>query len=412
MSSVLSQIVEERSAPRTALEAFVYGEQLDDLGQRSLGFGLLVPQTPSTWSAEAESLARKLQAAPYPDDWPAADLFCSVLLEGGERLVALARYGVSDSTPSKRRGGLEMIGVVGPHSLSLTSVRTIEQWLAQQRNRLDRIGSFSGSFDLVEVLADTPAPPEQDSDGLPAPLGPERSIVLPANSALEPNSRLGMVAFLRDHCWQWLPYIDHDFNLTAYSQRGPIVAWTTPLARNVRPALPVAELAQPAVSPRGGRGWIALLAFLLFGLLGANAWYLWRLDQRLDELKPNPAIVPSRQPSSAEMRSLPPVEATPEDDEAVVKALYHHLRTRGNIPENRREQLLQNYERLVAGDPMLRVGSMEGRLALGAIVEMSKRKTPAQIEAIIRGIGADKKGIDEGVIELIAERVYQRLTEK
>src|SRR5207249_6853878 len=64
------------------------------------------------WAAEVEVLARRLQAAPYPDHWPPTDLFCSVLLADGRRLIALARYGLADHTPTHRRSGLELIGVV------------------------------------------------------------------------------------------------------------------------------------------------------------------------------------------------------------------------------------------------------------------------------------------------------------
>ena len=52
---------------------FAYGEDVESPNGRSLGFRLLAPAGPETWSAEVEALARRLQAAPYPDQWPSTD---------------------------------------------------------------------------------------------------------------------------------------------------------------------------------------------------------------------------------------------------------------------------------------------------------------------------------------------------
>ena len=89
-----------------SLKAFAYGEELDAFGQRSLGYRLLAPAGAETWGHEVEALARRLQAAPYPDHWPASNLFCSILLADGRRVVAVARYGLVDRTPEQRRGAV------------------------------------------------------------------------------------------------------------------------------------------------------------------------------------------------------------------------------------------------------------------------------------------------------------------
>src|SRR5919204_640093 len=104
------------SGPGVVLHGFAYGEFLDGVPARSLGYRLLVPVEPEPWRNEVEALARRLQGAPYPDSWPAVELFCSVLLADGQRLVAVARYGLTDRTASHRRGGLELLGVVGAGS--------------------------------------------------------------------------------------------------------------------------------------------------------------------------------------------------------------------------------------------------------------------------------------------------------
>src|SRR5262245_37007204 len=96
------------------LVGFAYGEDLEGVPPRSLGYRLLAPVPAAPWCPEVEALARRLQAAPYSDHWPPTDLFCSVLLADGRRLVAVARYGLADHTPSQRRGGLELIGVLAP----------------------------------------------------------------------------------------------------------------------------------------------------------------------------------------------------------------------------------------------------------------------------------------------------------
>ena len=67
----------------TALYGFAYGESLEGTPPRSLGYRLLTPSEPEPWRGEVESLAQLLQAAPYPEHWPPADLFCSVLLSDG-----------------------------------------------------------------------------------------------------------------------------------------------------------------------------------------------------------------------------------------------------------------------------------------------------------------------------------------
>src|SRR5260370_27332434 len=102
------------SATDAVLRCFAYGEHLDGLAQRSLGYRLLAPARPQPWSAEVEALARRLQTTPYPDHWPPTDLFCSVLLADRSRLIAVARYGLADPTPSGRRRGLAFIAAIRP----------------------------------------------------------------------------------------------------------------------------------------------------------------------------------------------------------------------------------------------------------------------------------------------------------
>src|SRR5437764_11109412 len=141
------------------LHGFAYGEHLDELSQRSLGYRLVAPPEPQPWCAEVEALARHLQTSPYPDHWPPTDLFCSVLLATGERLVAVARYGLADHTTTQRRGGLELIGVVGPASLDVAACRAIYQWLKKRRAGAEDMHALGGRVPLAEAAAEAVAPP-------------------------------------------------------------------------------------------------------------------------------------------------------------------------------------------------------------------------------------------------------------
>src|SRR5262249_6457124 len=120
------------SPAATILRGFAYGETVDGVPPRSLGYQLQAPVEPESWSEEVETLARQFQAASYPDHWPPAECFCSVLLKDGQRVVALARYGRADHTVSRRWGGLEFIGVVTPGELSLGSAQGVYHWLRQR----------------------------------------------------------------------------------------------------------------------------------------------------------------------------------------------------------------------------------------------------------------------------------------
>ncbi len=75
----------------THLQAFAYGEHVDGVAQRSLGYRLLSPTESEGWASEVDALAHRIQATPYPDHWPPTELFCSVLLADGARLIAVAR---------------------------------------------------------------------------------------------------------------------------------------------------------------------------------------------------------------------------------------------------------------------------------------------------------------------------------
>ncbi len=159
------------SDPTSDLAGFAYGEDLESVSLRSLGYRLLAPHRAEPWGDEVEALARRLQAAPYSDHWPPTDLFCSVLLADGRRVVALARYGLADHTPSQRRGGLELIGVVTAANLDVRAALSIYHWLSQRRDAVEDLHQLGGHFSLTEIVAAVvPPPPHAD----PVPVLPVR----------------------------------------------------------------------------------------------------------------------------------------------------------------------------------------------------------------------------------------------
>ena len=138
----------------TLLHGFAYGEHIE--GGRSLGYRLLSPAEPGPWSEEVETLAHRLQAAPYPDGWPVTELFCSALLADGWRVVAAApmawwitrRAGVAVESSwweSSRRAGW-----------ACRRRCALYRWLKQRRAEADDLRTLGGYFDLAEALTQVP----------------------------------------------------------------------------------------------------------------------------------------------------------------------------------------------------------------------------------------------------------------
>jgi hypothetical protein len=98
------------------------------------------------------------------------------------------------------------------------------------------------------------------------------------------------------------------------------------------------------------------------------------------------------------------------DLETVARQLHLYFLDQGVFREHREGQLVQQYEKLNRKNDFFRVKSTEAKLALGAMVELTSRRSPAQIEALIRS-SSQGKGLDEEVVNLIAQRVYQKLVE-
>lgn len=373
------------------LTAFSYGERLDGDPPRSLGFRLLEPAEAESWAGEVEALARRLQAAPYPDHWPVTELFCSVLLEDGSRLIAKTRYGLTDHTQARRRGGLELTGIVARRPVGVAAALAVYQWLRQSGAvSPDAIFALAGIIEHPPPLA---APPDPVSV-LPIQLWQEGAMLFAATAPSDPDTRLGLLQQSDGTTWQWLPLVGGDFPLARFAERGPLIAWTPHLAgvavKLDQPPAPVgsAAAARPSIVP-------PLMLAAALAMLAANLWLTANIARR-------PLTAPAVHPVAAPVASE--LSAT-----RLADALHRHLARQGAMRDADAAQLRSAYEQLVARDDAFRVDSPEGRLALGAVSVLARRG-PARVEAVIREAVAGH-GYDPELIELLCRRVQQKLGE-
>jgi hypothetical protein len=395
------------STPSATLHTFVYGEHLEGEPPRSLGYRLLIPAVPEAWSTEVETLARRLQAFPYPDHWPATDLFCSILLANGPRLIAVARYGLTDHTASRRRGGLELIGVIAPRALGVAPCLAIYRWLRQRRAQVEDLRSLGGDHELAEVVASAPpAPAPQPVVALPIRLHPDGTLLFAATTPADSDQRLGLLEQAVAGAWQWLPLVGPDFPLETYAQGGSLIAWT-PHLTDVAVQLdrkPPEKVIRPSRLRR-----LALQAwgvvFLL--LLGANLWAFLALSSRLTALEKTAASPKPLQEGKGPSSS--PEPGTKGRDE-FIQALSRLLLSEGGSEELKKiePQLRKRYEVLAVRDKHLRQDKPEAQLLVGAVSVLAER-TGDRVEGLIRDVFASNKGYDAAVINLICERVRERL---
>ncbi|HEY7428345.1 MAG TPA: hypothetical protein VH682_29200 [Gemmataceae bacterium] len=399
------------SDPTGDLAGFAYGEDLEGISQRSLGYRLLAPLRPEPWCAEVEALARRLQAAPYSDHWPPTDLFCSVLLADGRRVVALARYGLADHTPSQRRGGLELIGVVAPAGLDVHSALSIYHWLQQRRAKADDLHQLGGRIALTEAAASEPPPPHPDPlPVLPVRLWQEGALLFAASTPADPDHRLRLLEQAAGTSWQWLPLVGPDFPLHTYAQRGPLIAWTPHLAGvalkldRKSAEMPVI---QPARAARGTRIALMGLLLLLIGLLAANLWSTLTLHRSLTAAPVPLSSVGENTPTPRSKHPAP----TDASRERFVAALHKLLIEQGGGREwdADRERLLARYERLVRTHTDLRVrDSVPDKVTVAAISVLSERSAERIEEEVRKALS--NKGFSERLIKAACEHVHEQFT--
>lgn len=407
------------SAPSATLLGCAYGEHLEGVPPRSLGYRLLAPVEPEPWCAEVESLARRLQAAPYPDHWPPAELFCSVLLGDGRRLIAAARYGLVDHTPSHRRGGLELIGVVGPGNLGVSSAVAVYHWLRQRRAAAEDLRSLGGRFALGDILsAVSPRPaPADPVPVLPVRLWQEGALLFAATAPSDPDRRLGLLEEEAGAAWQWLPLVGADFPLQSYAQRGPLVAWTPHLAgvavkldRKPAEGAPLSARRKRLLATAGG----LLLAALVVALLAANLWATLSLRNRVALAGQTTSAGNFVADSPTLVREPPAPASTVADEgfpERFTKALYDLLQEQAGPREwgQTQNRLLAQYERVAARHRELRLRdtNIKGRMALGAVGVLAQRSAD-RVEDLVKQ-ALSNKGYDPKLIQLAGEHVHEHL---
>jgi hypothetical protein len=406
--------------PADALAGFAYGEEWDALSQRSLGYRLLAPVPAAPWCAEVEALARRLQAAPYSDHWPAADLFCSVLLADGRRLVALTRYGLADHTPSHRRGGLEMVGVVGPAGLDVPSALAVYRWLRKRREATDDLHGLGGAFVPAAVLAEAPPagpPPADPLPVLPVRLWQDAALLFAAATPSEPDHRLGLLEQGAGAAWQWLPLVGPDFPLAQYAQRGPLVAWTPHLAGVALRVDRKSHEVHATHPPRRNWAWAVLATLLgltLVGLLVGNLWSTIILHRKLTaaEARAGEALPSPERPGPA-TGSGPPAQPGPAADsrDRFVAALRQLLADEGGSREwdAAQNRLLARYARLVRDRRDLRVAEDDtrGKVAVAAVSVLAGRSADRVEETVRKGLA--NKGFSDRVIKAACEHVREQL---
>ncbi len=388
------------------LQGFAYGEHVEGTPPRSLGYRLLAPAALQPWAAEVEALARGLQGTPYPDPWATVELFCSVLLADGQRLVAVARYGLADHTASRRRGGLELIGVVGPADLGAAQALAVYRWLRQLRAGVEDVRTLATTYALADVLAAAPpGPAPEPAPVLPVRLWENGVLLFAATSPADPDNRLALLLQEAGRAWQWLPLCGADFPLQTYAGRGPLVAWTPHLAEvAVRLESRLAVVPPPRPAPVARTPLVVLTVLVVF-LLGANLWALLTLPDRLAAGRPAPV---AERPREKEPRPGPPpsVEAPEVSREKFALALRRLLGDgpgQGGDLTRSEKELIARYERLLKADGDLRVDSPKAQAAVG-LLSVLTRWSPERVSQVIQNELSDPE-----VAKLIGERVRARL---
>jgi hypothetical protein len=404
------------------LHCFAYGEHVDGLAQRSLGYRLLAPAQAEPWSAEVEMLAHRLQAAPYPDHWPPTDLFCSVLLGDGQRLIAVARYGLADHTPSHRRGGLELIGVVGPAGLSVQAALSVYQWLRQRRASTEDLHAAGGTIALTEVVSAVPppAPPTDPVPVLPVRLWQEGALLFAATAPSDSDHRVNLLEQGAGGTWQWLPLVGADFPLQTFAQRGPLVAWTPHLAGFALKLEPPGSTQRPAEdharSTRRARFrqlGLAALLLALVALMAGNLWATLVLTRRVATANVDAKESVTPQGSTADdKKPVKPAAEADESREQFAEALYKYLADQSSQREwdQIQEQLQTRYDRAARDHKDLRLRSANGRAAVGAVSLLSERSA-SRIEAAIRKALLGR-GFDEKLVQVACQRIREHLIEE
>jgi hypothetical protein len=391
------------SSPPVTLAGFAFGEHLEGVTQRSLGFRLLAPSEAEPWTAEVEALARRLQAAPYPESWPPTDLFCSVLLADGQRLIAVARYGLVDHTPSRRRGGLELIGVIGPGNLGVASAVAIYRRLRRQRAESTDLRTFGGRRLLAEILSGAVAEAAPESrPAVPIRLWHEGTLLFAAMTPTDPDDRLVLLEQGAGSDWQWLPLVGADFPLEIYAQRGPLIAWSPPvggvaLKHGHRPGEAAAR------SAKRRQIFQAILGTVLALLLAANLWATLTA--------PKPSAPDKSEEVHSEPAPKPAAPTAPSKEEVgreqFARALYHFLKKQHATHGWTENQLIDRYQQAVSEDSRLRVNHAEAQAAVGAVTVFARR-SPSRIEAEVRD-ALKGRGYDPELINLACKRVHEQL---
>ena len=394
------------TVPGATVRGFAYGEYVNGVPPRSLGYRLQTPVEPEEWTAEVEALARELQAAPYPDDWPQVECFCSVLLKNGQRVIALARYGLSDHTASQRRGGLELIGVVGPADTDAGSALAIYDWLRRRRANETDLRKLGDCTSLAGILGDLLPSSSPRASAVPSSLGGKQgdALLFAARTPADLERRLKLFLEGTAATWQWLPFVGADFPLKTYADRGTLVAWL-PYPAKASGRMEQQRSHERSYSQRRYSPLKAAVVCTFLLLLCTNVWAILSLLKRAPvagELAATPTM--TRQD---EVKL--PTKIEDSSREQFAHALQKLLDKQQATNEWTQNQLLEEYQDLLAGDEHLRVSSPNGQMAVGAVAALSHRGA-RRVETLVREALAGK-GYDPELVNLACFRIRERFAE-
>jgi hypothetical protein len=336
-----------------------------------------------------------------------------VLLADGRRLVALARYGLADHTPSRRRGGLELIGVVAGVGLDVRAALSIYSWLRRRRDAVEDLHQLGGAFPLAEVLA-AAAPPPPAADPLPVlpvRLWQEGALLFAASTPADPDHRLRLLEQGAGASWQWLPLVGPDFPLQTYAQRGPLVAWTAHfagVALKVDRRTPESAHHRTPPASRAQKVLAACLVVALGGLLVGNLWSLQDLRRRLEALPA--ASERTAGDTAAPTADLKKTGSEPAGRDRLVEGLKVLIDPGGPAWRGEREALLARYQDLVRTHKELRVrdSDEEAQMAVAAVSVLSKRSADSIEKEVRQALSG--KGFSDLLIDAACQYVRKQFS--
>jgi hypothetical protein len=263
--------------------------------------------------------------------------------------------------------------------------------------------SRDGLYSLTEIIAQVPEPAASGETAplLPVRLWQEGTLLFAAMTPTDPDDRLVLLERGTGSAWQWLPLVGSDFPLPTYAERGPLIAWSPPLAGGPpkRDHKPVEAVSRSRLRHR-------IRVALVWGLLLLLVGNLWATLTARKQALPTPSAEVPPEPivkSSPSPARTTEVSTRDQLTEILTRLLEKQHATQGWT----QNQLLDRYQHLETEDAHFRVSDSREKAVLGAIVLLSRRN-PQRIEAAVRKV-LDGRGYDPELVNLVCRRIQEQL---